>query len=74
MKFRVINLEGYKQSPDYPYKYRIELVQYRVEELKQLKEWLRELNILPPHNTSDWGSVIYLKESKDAALFVLRWS
>ena len=73
MKFRVIHLEGYIQSPDDPYDYRIELVQYRVEELKQLKEWLRELNILPPHNTSDWGSVIYLKES-DAALFVLRWS
>ena len=73
MKFRVIHLEGHKQSSDYPYKYRIELVQYRVEELKQLKEWLRELNISPPRPTSDWGSVIYLRES-DAALFVLRWS
>ena len=73
MKFRVINFEGYTQSPDYPYKYRIELVQYRVEELKQLKEWLRELNIPPPHTKPDWGSVIYLRES-DAALFILRWS
>lgn len=73
MKFRVIHLEGYTQSPDYPYNYRIELVQYRVEEIKQLKEWLRELNIPPPHTKPEWGSVIYLRES-DAALFVLRWS
>ena len=72
MKFRMIKL-GYKQTPDYPYDYRIELVQYRVEEVKQLKEWLRELNIPPPHTNPNWASAFYLRES-DAALFVLRWS
>ena len=73
MKFRVIHLEGYKQSSNYPYDFRIELVKYSLEELKQLTEWLRELNIPPPYLTTDWGSVIYLRES-DATMFILRWA
>lgn len=73
MKFRVIHLEGHKQPSDFPYNYRIELVEYGLEELKQLKRWLQELNIPLPHTTTDWGSVIYLRES-DATMFILRWS
>ena len=72
MKFRMINM-GYRQTPDYPYDYRIELVEYGVEEREQLGLWLRDLKI--PHTTAGWntGSVIYMR-GKDAMWFALRWS
>ena len=68
MKFRMINM-GYRQTPDYPYDYRVELVEYGLEERKQLILWLGDLKI--PYTTT--GSVIYMRE-KDAAHFALRWS
>ena len=68
MKFRMINL-GYRQTPDYPYDYRIELFDYGFEERAQLGLWLADLKI--PHTTTD--SVIYLGE-KYATWFALRWS
>ena len=72
MKFRMINL-GYRSTPDYPYDYRIELVEYDTGEREQLTRWLNEQNI--PHTTAGWntGSVIYMRES-EAALFALRWT
>jgi hypothetical protein len=68
MKFRMIDM-GYRQSPDYPYNYRIELFDYGFEERRQLSLWLNDLKI--PHTTT--GSVIYLGE-KYANWFALRWS
>lgn len=72
MKFRMINL-GYKSTPDYPYDYRIELVEYDTREREQLSLWLEELKI--PHTTAGWntGSVIYMPE-RGATLFALKWS
>jgi hypothetical protein len=72
MKFRMIHL-GYRQTPDYPYDYRIELVEYGLEEREQLGLWLQDLKI--PHITAGWntGSVIYMR-AKDASHFALRWS
>lgn len=72
MKFRMINL-GYRSTPDYPYDYRIELVEYDTGEREQLTRWLNEQNI--PHTTAGWntGSVIYMRGS-EAALFALRWT
>jgi hypothetical protein len=68
----MINL-GYRQTPDYPYDYRIELVEYGFEERQELTNWLKEQNIL--HTTAGWntGSVIYMREP-DATLFALRWA
>lgn len=68
MKFRMINM-GYRQTPDYPYDYRIELFEYSFEERKELGLWLEDLKI--PHTTT--GSVIYMRK-KDATIFILRWS
>ena len=73
MKFRMINL-GYRSTPDYPYDYRIELVEYATREREQLTRWLNEQNI--PHTTAGrWytSSVIYMRE-REATLFALRWS
>lgn len=72
MKFRMISL-GFSSTPDYPYDYRIELIEYGVKEREQLGIWLKELNI--PHTTAGWntGSVIYMKKD-DAVVFALRWS
>lgn len=72
MKFRMVNL-GYRSTPDYPYDYRIELVEYGLEEREQLGLWLRDCEI--PHTTAGWntGSVIYLRK-KDAMAFALRWA
>lgn len=72
MKFRVIPL-GYRQTPNYPYDYRIELVEYGVDEREQLGLWLRDLKI--PHTTAGWntGSVIYMRK-EHAMWFTLRWS
>jgi hypothetical protein len=72
MKFRMINL-GYRHTPDYPYDYRIELVEYDTREREQLTRWLNEQNI--PHTTAGWntGSVIYMR-GREATMFALRWS
>lgn len=72
MKFRMIHL-GYKQTPDYPYDYRIELVEYETKERENLYNWLEDNSV--PHVSAGWntGSVLYMK-SKDAALFALRWA
>ena len=73
MKFRMVNL-GYKQTPNYPYDYRIELLEYGSEEREQLGLWLQDLKI-PYTVAGRWntGSVIYMR-AKDAMLFALRWS
>ncbi len=72
MKFRMIEL-GYRVTPDYPYAYRIELVDYSIEEREQLGHWLKEQKI--PHTTAGWNtdSVLYLGE-REAMWFLLRWS
>lgn len=72
MKFRIIPL-GYRSTPNYPWDYRIELVEYGLDEREQLGDWLESNNI--KHITAGWntGSVIYLK-SRDAGMFTLKWS
>ena len=72
MKFRMAHL-GYRQTPDYPYDYRIELLEYAAREREDLTNWLEDNRI--PHVTAGWntGSVIYLKQ-KHAMWFALRWS
>ena len=72
MKFRMVNL-GYRSTPDYPYDYRIELVEYDTSEREQLGFWLKEQNI--PHTTAggNTGSVIYM-QGRESTLFALRWS
>jgi hypothetical protein len=64
---------GYRDTPDYPYDYRIELVEYDTEERKKLTTWLKELKI--PHTTAGWntGSVLFMRKN-DAVTFALRWS
>lgn len=69
MKFRIIAL-GYRSLPDYPYNYRIELVQYNSFEYEELTKWLRDLEI--PHTRLHRGTVFYLRE-EDAMNFKLRW-
>jgi hypothetical protein len=72
MKFRIVPL-GYRSTPDYPWDYRIELVEYHLHEQESLHDWLRESNI--KHISAGWntGSVIYMK-AQDADMFVLRWA
>ncbi len=72
MRFRMIEL-GYRVTPDYPYDYRIELIEYSSNERERLTAWLRELKI--PHTTAGWntGSVLFMRKN-DAAMFALRWS
>jgi hypothetical protein len=72
MKFRMVNL-GYCQSPDYPWDYRIELIEYELHEREQLTDWLTDHNI--EHITAGWntGSVLYMKE-QDATMFAVRWT
>lgn len=72
MKFRMINL-GYRATPDYPYDYRIELIEYSSNERERLTTWLKELKI--PHTTAGWntGSVLFMRKN-DAVTFALRWS
>lgn len=72
MKFRMINL-GYKQTPDYPYDYRIELIEYGLVERERLAYWLEDQKI--PYTSAGWntGSVLYMRKSH-AMWFALRWS
>lgn len=72
MKFRMAHL-GYRQTPDYPYDYRIELTEYETEERERLSQWLQDLEI--PHTAAGWntGSVLYMKKN-DAIMFALRWA
>jgi hypothetical protein len=72
MKFRTAEL-GYKNTPDYPYDYRIELLEYSLTEREQLTDWLTEYNI--PCTVAGWntGSVLYMRK-EHIAWFILRWS
>jgi hypothetical protein len=72
MKFRMAHL-GYRQTPDYPWDYRIELIEYHLHEREQLADWLADHNI--EHITAGWntGSVIYMR-AQDANLFAMRWA
>ncbi len=72
MKFRMVDL-GYLSTPDYPYAYRIELIDYSIEEREKLGNWLKEQKI--PHTTAGWNtdSVLYLGE-RETMWFLLRWS
>lgn len=70
MKFKMIHL-GYRSTPDYPWDYRIELLEYFFHERENLHEWLHRSNI--DHiSAGPTKSVIYLRK-KDATLFALRW-
>jgi hypothetical protein len=64
---------GFRSTPDYPYDYRIELVEYSLLDRKLLTDWFEDLAI--PHTTAGWnpGSVIYLRR-EHATMFALRWS
>lgn len=68
MKFHMIDM-GYRQTPDYPYDFRIQLISCGFDERKQLTDWLAEFKI--PHTAA--GSVLYLRR-QDATLFALRWA
>ena len=72
MKFRMIDL-GYRQTPDYPYDYRIELLEYKFREREDLTNWLEDNRI--PYTSAGWntGSVLYMKK-QDAMMFALKWS
>lgn len=72
MKFRMINL-GYRSTPDYPYDYRIELLEYGLDERQRLGQWLQDLAI--PHTVvgREPSGVIYLRH-EHAMMFALRWS
>lgn len=72
MKFRLIHL-GYRQTPDYPYDYRIELVDYKTREREDLSNWLEDNGI--QYVSAGWntGSVLYMKK-QDAIMFALRWA
>lgn len=70
MKYNMVPL-GYRCTPDYPYNYRVELVEFSKEELNQLDMWLRDANI--PHTRVGWPGVVYLHQ-QDAPVFALRWS
>ena len=63
---------GYKQTPDHPYDYRIELVEYETKQRENLYNWLEDHKI--PHVSAGWntGSVIYMK-ARDANMFALKW-
>lgn len=72
MKFRIIDL-GCRQTPDYPYDYRIELIEYHLHEREKLTDWFEQNKI--PHTTTGWntGSVIYLRK-EHASWFALKWA
>lgn len=69
MKFRMISIPR-DTYPEYPYDYRIELVEYGLDERNRLTEWLRELNV--PHTQIGTGK-LWLRE-REAILFALKWS
>ncbi len=71
MKFRMIFLD-YKSTLDYPYDYRIELIEYGLDEKEKMFDWLDQLKI--PHTIAGRkGNVLYLCK-REAMLFSLRWS
>lgn len=72
MKFRMVNL-GYRSTPDYPYDYRIELLEYYLTDRKRLKDWLDEQQIPCTVSGRNTGSVIYLRK-EHAEWFALRWA
>ena len=72
MKFRMAHL-GYRQSPDYPWDYRIELIEYGIEERERLTEWLNNHNIKHITAGGNTSSVIYMR-AQDANLFAMRWA
>lgn len=68
MKFNTVNL-GNRMLPDYPYNYRIEILECSVFDLHNLREWLIESQIAC---TFAGAHVLYLKKD-DLALFALKW-
>ena len=68
----MINL-GYRSTPDYPYDYRIELLEYGLDERQRLGQWLQDLAI--PHTVvgRDTSGLVYLRH-EHARLFSLRWA
>jgi hypothetical protein len=71
MKFRMAHL-GYRQSPDYPWDYRIELIEYGIEERERLTEWLNDNNI--KHVTAGRATAVIYMQARDANLFAMRWA
>ena len=71
MKFRMAHL-GYRSTPDYPYDYRIELIEYGLDEQESMYDWIKRLNI-PCTSAGRNGNVLYMRE-KEAMMFALKWS
>jgi hypothetical protein len=71
MKFRMAHL-GYRQTPDYPWDYRIELIEYGTEERERLTEWLNNNNI--KHVTAGHATAVIYMQARDANLFAMRWA
>lgn len=71
MKFRMVEL-GYRSTPDYLYDYRIELLDYGLQEREDLTDWLRNNNI-PYTAAGPLSSVLYMRK-QDVDWFALRWS
>ena len=69
MKIRLVDL-GFIPSLRYPYDYRVELVEYRIDEPARMFQWLKDNEI--PHTCAGTGNVFYLTK-KDASLFALAW-
>ena len=71
MKFRMIEL-GYRSTPDYPYDYRIELIEYGLDEQERMHDWLDQSKI--PHTSAGRnGNVLYMRK-REAMWFSLIWS
>lgn len=71
MKFNIVNL-GYKSTPDYPYDYRIEILEYKVQEKEWLEDWLFDHNI--PHIIVGYRADVYYLRKEHATMFALRWA
>ena len=69
MKLRMVDL-GFAPSARYPYDYRIELIDYGLNEFSRMSQWLEDNEI--PHTCAGTGNVFYLTK-KDASLFALTW-
>lgn len=68
----MINL-GYRSTPDYPYDYRIELIDYSKEQRQKIADWLKDSKI-PYTVAGKWPcDVIYMRR-REAMWFVLRWT
>ena len=68
----MINL-GYRSTPDYPYDYRIELVDHSKEQRQQIADWLRDQKI-PYTVVGRWPCDVLYMRKREAIWFSLRWA